>query len=226
MAVAMAGGALSAITVLGEDDPGPYQPGQGQASGALIGLTASALVIGAMYLWKALRGGPNERFEVRERGLVYTNVRSVTICPWDHLAYIRIRKGPGADPISHYFGSQHWCSIAVKGRRRPLKFNGLTYRYALLSAALTANCAPAPRRTRKQRLLWLGLALASGATFAFLIYYINTNSDTELRIDHGDYVEIVNDPGMSNPVAYGVATGLVITAVLVIASFVMFWRKD
>jgi hypothetical protein len=226
LAMAAAGGILSAIMLLGEESPGPYQPGQGQAQGAVIGLTLTAFVTGAVFLWKALRGGADEHFELREGGLVYASARSIRAYPWDCVAYVRIRKAPGANPVSHYFGSQYWGSIALKDCRRRLKFNGLTDRYSVLGAALMANCASAPRTTGRQRLFWLGLGLASSATFAFLIHYINTHPDTEREIDHGSSTEVVNVPGISDTAIYVIVTGLVVTAVLVIVSFVMFWRKD
>src|SRR4051812_13795478 len=70
LAIGTIGAVFSAVLLFRPEDPGPYRPNQGQASGAVYGITLGALLIGVTYLWKSIRFR-NEYFEVRERGLVH-----------------------------------------------------------------------------------------------------------------------------------------------------------
>jgi hypothetical protein len=224
LGIGLFGAVVSMIMVVPEDT-GPYQPVQGQTEGAVIGLTLSALVIGSVYLGKALLGG-DEYFEVRENGLVHAFGRNIWRYPWDQVAYVRVWRTPREEPIGHCFGSQYRGTIVLTNRRRRLRFNGLTDRYEKLGAALMKNCAPAPRTTRRKRLAWLGLAVVSGGLVAFLVWYITAHPDTERRIEREGYTEIVSVPGISDTGMMFIGGGLVVSAALVIAFVALALRRD
>ncbi|KAA2261387.1 hypothetical protein F0L68_16455 [Solihabitans fulvus] len=219
---------IATMAVLSEPEhPTSYQPNQGQLSGALIALTASSFVIGAVNWWKAWRGGTGEYFELREHGFAHTNSRRTRIFPWETVAHVRVRKAQAANPIARYFGTQYVASVAIRGRRRAVRVHGLVHRHTELAEAIMANCGPAPPLvTTRQRQLWLALALGGVGLVAFLIYYLRAHQDTERTIDHGSYTEVVAVPGVSGVGSVLVVVGLVAGGVLAIVGVTMALRRD
>ncbi|GGS36569.1 MULTISPECIES: hypothetical protein [Actinokineospora] len=195
--------AIIAVGLSGDDDTSAAR----QAFGGAIGLALSAFVIGGVHLAKAAML-PNERLIVHEKGLVYATDRRDIVVPWESVVHARVQFGQVRSPVAHYFGSQVWVALTLRGTRRKVRFNGLAEGYADLLDAVLDHCPPAPGRSARQRWAWAGVAVAALAVALGLIAYITT------------------DPELPEFVATAIAVGLILAVVLAITGFVLAARRN
>ncbi|MGX7828041.1 hypothetical protein ACTG9Q_23425 [Actinokineospora sp. 24-640] len=176
-----------------------------QALGGAIGLALSAFAIGGWHLAKrALL--PGERFVVRERGLVHVTDRRDVVVPWAAVVHARVQVGHVHSPIAHYFGSQCWVALKVRGRRGRVRFSGLTEGYDRLLESVLHHCPPAPGRSVRARWTWAGVAVASAGT--------------------GLALGLGIDDDMTDTGALFTAIGLVVCFVLAVTGVVLAVRRN
>ena len=148
--------------------PVRYTPSDGRVRGTVLGIGVCALMIAAWYLFRALRDGRGEYFEVRERGLVHGTARRVEAWRWSDIDGVREIYLPET-AIRTYLGAQYVLRIRLTDGRR-FSVTGLTEMYPNLGEALVTNCqflpdAPGPRW------LWATQAVAGFGTFGFCLFY-------------------------------------------------------
>ncbi|MGW5050305.1 hypothetical protein [Actinokineospora sp. NPDC004072] len=178
-----------------------------QAFGGAIGLALAALWIGSWHLARAALM-PGERIVVHERGLVHATDRREIIVPWDAVVHARVQFGQVRSPVAHYFGSQVWVKLTLRGTRRAIRFNGLIDGYDRLLETVMEHCAPAPGRSTRQRWVCAGVGAGSLGAGIALIAFIGT--DPEL-------------PEFGYP---AVAVALVLSFISAITGFVLAVRRD
>ncbi|KAA2262286.1 hypothetical protein F0L68_13475 [Solihabitans fulvus] len=222
-AIGLVLGILAVVAIGGGDDH--PRLGSGRASGFAAGLALCGLVIGGWYLFRALRAGSDEYIEVREHGLVHAT-RKISLWSWDLVSDVRLRHNDKAVSTGSGLGVHYWCTVLFKGGGR-ISFNGLTDRHVQLGKAILANVdLPVRLRPARKELRWWWLAIAAVCVGAglWIVDYINSHPDTEQRIAHSNYTELVTVPGIGGTGITVLSIGLVVVGFGALFSLVMFVR--
>jgi hypothetical protein len=204
--------------------PADGSPGSGSASkvfGTVLGLGTVALMIATWYLWRALRGGRGEYFEVRERGLVHGTAHRVEVWQWSDIAGVR-----GIDQrdtaLRRYLGAQYLCRVLLRDGRR-FSFTGLTSGYSALGAALAENCPFLPDSTGP-KWLWSTVSLVCAAMFGFCLVFLLSHPETETQVLHDGYTQTVYTPGLSDGTFGLLILGLLVSFVFGTSAVILLIR--
>lgn len=108
--------------------------------------------------------------------------------------------------VAHYFGSQCWVALKVRGRRGRLRSSGLTDGYDRLLESVLHHCPPAPGRSVRARWAWAGVAAASAGA--------------------GLALGLGVDDDMAGTAALFTAIGLVVCFVLAVTGVVLAARRN
>jgi hypothetical protein len=200
---------------------GLYAPSTARYQAVIAGLGNAALMIAAWNLWRGIRGGRGEFFEVREQGVVHGRARGVEVWRWSDIAEVR-EIHQRETLIREYLGAQYLCRVLLSDGRR-LSITGLTSDYAGLGDALVSNCPYLPDSTGP-RGLWVTMTLLCSGGFMFCLIYLLSHPDTEQRVPSNVGVREVTTQGLSDGTAGLLLLGLAVTFVFGLTSLIMLVR--
>ncbi|GAB2700578.1 hypothetical protein GCM10010442_18090 [Kitasatospora kifunensis] len=109
----------------------------------LIGLGLAGVYIAVTQALRAVRGGPAEYFEVRERGLIHGFRRGPTVFAWDRVTAITIRTAERDTALGRQLGIGYRCVLRSADGRRPTGPGGRTGRRARCVGPRGAEPMPA-----------------------------------------------------------------------------------
>ncbi|MFJ9774326.1 hypothetical protein ACIRVF_24305 [Kitasatospora sp. NPDC101157] len=212
LVVAVPTGWLGLWALLSADDG---RPGGGRAIGVVIGLSLGALYVAVTQAWRAVRGGSEEYFEVREHGLVHGSRRGATGWEWSRVVSITMPGSPRIHGLARRLGNDYRCRLALDDGTR-LHIDGHTAGASGLGRAVVEHC---PRARRLQGDEWQeragGWFLAGAVVFlavgVSLVAYFVSHADEDAQ-------------NVSAGVTMAVGLGLPVCAIGVITCVVLYVR--
>ena len=115
-----------------------YSPSAARLNGVVAGGGLVAVLIAMRYLWKALRGGRGEYYEVREHGIVHGTAKGAEAWRWVDIAGVREIQMQETE-WRQFLGATYLCRIRLRDGRR-FSVTGLTENHTALGAALVEHC--------------------------------------------------------------------------------------
>jgi len=193
---ALAIGAVA--TVLGVFMVSTVDPSAGYAlnrnAGAMLGLGIVGLVIAAVQLGRAWRGGSDEYFEVREDGIVHANARQVRGWSWDNVTAITFAVRARENRLSRALGTGLRCVLTFGDGAR-VRIDGLAQNPHALVAAVREHCPDVPvtdgmtglRRLGAWWLAFTAVFLVAGVWM--LVTVLNSNTVQDVTDASGNVTE-------------------------------------
>ncbi|MFH8584157.1 hypothetical protein ACH4GP_07150 [Streptomyces celluloflavus] len=203
--------------------------GSRKAVGVLLGLGLSGLFIAVTQTVRAVRGGPAEYFEVRERGVVYGSRRGTAGWPWDQVATITMGGTDTENGVTRRLGTGYRCLLRFADGRRA-RVDGLAEQHVALGIAVLSNCPDAPRLTGGEwQRRWGGRLLAAAAAclaaIAAMILYLVGHPDREqVTVDSRGLTTEHFVPGVSETGVAVLTLGMLACLVAAITFVVLFVR--
>lgn len=203
--------------------------GGNKAIGVVTGLALVALYVAVTQTLRALRGGPGEYFEVRERGLVHGSRRGADGWTWDRVVSITIPSDPKPNAIAQRLGNDYRCTLALDDGTR-LRIDGHATGPVELARAVLRNCPDAVRLAgdewqRRASGWFLAGAAAFLATVIAIVTYIADHPDTTRRVTEANGSTSLQDvPGISDGMVMAFALGLAVCAVGALTCVLLFVR--
>jgi hypothetical protein len=177
--------------------------GPNRTVGAWIALGLCGLVIGAVQLSKAWRGGSDEYFEVREHGLLHANARQIRAWQWDAVTKVTINVNARQSGLARALGTNFGCAITFEDGSKT-RLDGLATDAPAVARALREHCDPAlftdgMKGIRRLGAWWLAFAAAFLAGGIWIVVTI-ANSSYEVVSSDGSgtvatEVQTVSDTG-------------------------------
>ncbi|MFC0546138.1 hypothetical protein [Kutzneria chonburiensis] len=197
--------------------------------GVTLGIGLVGLWIAAISLGRALRGGSDEYFEVRQHGLVHATARQVRGWTWDSIDDLVISRSLKETALSQRLGGGRVLVSFDNGQKA--RFDNTTAdRYALEDAIRSRypGVVRAERMdwARKVGSWWLAFAAVFLAAGIWMVVTI-ANSKSEQIVDTGSGTTAIEITTVSDAGYVWLAVGLVVCALGLItsASFYFTYRR-
>ncbi|MCP2256414.1 hypothetical protein LX15_000097 [Streptoalloteichus tenebrarius] len=216
---------IVAVGLLAVEDGG-IMSGSGTSRVARISvmLALVGLFVTVSYGTKALRGGQNEHFQLREHGLVHVTARRTRMWEWDDLATIRIRARARPPALAVALGS-HYQARITRMDGRGITITGLTEGHEALGHAIAQHCEQVGERiNRRLRWVWLALTAPCVLAIVLIVNHINDHQDGRQVIDHGGYREEIYTPGLTDSTTFLLTMGIAASSLLTCVFLAMFLR--
>lgn len=198
-------------------------------AGATLALGLVGLVIGAVQLSRASRGGRDEYFEVREEGIVHANALGVCGWGWDEITAITLAVRIRENGLSRALGTGIRCVVTFGDGAR-VRIDGLAENPQALVRAVRDNCPGVPvtdgmngmRRLGNWWLAFAAVFLAAGIWMLTTI--LGSNSVQDVTDANGNVTETevshVSDSGYQL-----LGIGVFVCAIALIFSVAMFFSS-
>lgn len=198
-------------------------------AGAVLAIGLVGLVIGALQLNRASRGGRDEYFEVREEGIVHANAFGVGGWSWDEITAITLTARIRENGLSRALGTGIRCVVTFSDGAR-VRIDGLAENPQALVRAVRDNCPGVPvtdgmNGMRRLGTWWLAFAAAFLAAGIWMIMTIVTSTSTQDVTDANGSVTETEISHVSDSGYMLLGIGLLVCAVGLIFSVVMFFTS-
>lgn len=212
-------GVLLLITV---DDTVSYAANR--TIGVAVGIGLVGLVIAAMSLSRAIRGGSDEYFEVREHGIVHATARQVRGWTWDSISDVVISRPVRETRLSRGLGNGRSLVSFDDGNKA--RFDGTAADREALEAAIRARFPGVVRSDRLDGLRrlgawWLAFAAVFLAAGIWMVVTI-AGSKSEQIVDNGSGSTAIEISMVSDAGYVWLAVGLVVCLAGLITSLVLY----
>jgi hypothetical protein len=192
--------------------------------GVTLGIGLVGLVIAAFSLGRALRGGSDEYFEVREHGLVHATARQVRGWTWDSVDDLVISRPVRETALSRRLGSGRALVSFDNGQKA--RFDGTVADREGLEAAIRSRYPGVVRSdrmdwTRKLGAWWLAFAAVFLAAGIWMVVTI-AGSQSEQIVDNGSGSTAIEISTVSDAGYAWLAVGLVVCFVGLIGSMACY----